>query len=391
MTSRREFIRATSAGLGAAALGTVPRALEGAPYVQTRTIEPVAVASANGLRSVRHAVETIRAGGDTLEGVVEGVNLVELDPEDMSVGYGGLPNEAGVVQLDSSVMHGPSRGAGAVAALEGVKTPSRVAVAVMRHTDHVLLVGAGARQFARQMGFEIHDTLLTPAARARWLRWKASLSDGDDWLSGSETGLGESGFLDELTTPFRGPEAEAGGARDGGSDSHDGPGYSLDRAMLDSFDGTRPWGTINCNAVDADGNLSGVTTTSGLAWKIPGRVGDSPLIGAGLYVDNDVGAAGSTGRGEAVIKTLGSHTVVEMLRQGMSPTDAALEALRRIVRFTEAQPRLQDADGRPAFNVNYYVVSKTGEYGAAAIWPGSFAVATGDVAEVRDSAYLYQR
>ncbi|MGK7311317.1 MAG: N(4)-(beta-N-acetylglucosaminyl)-L-asparaginase [Candidatus Longimicrobiales bacterium M2_2A_002] len=381
MTSRRDFIRAAGAGFGAAALGSVPRTLEGAPYVRTRAVEPVAVASANGRHAVRHAVETIRSGGDTLEAVVEGVNLVELDPEDMSVGYGGLPNEEGVVQLDSSVMHGPSRGAGAVAALEGVKTPSRVAVAVMRHTDHVLLVGAGARQFARQMGFEIHDTLLTPASRARWLRWKASLSDRDDWLGGAETGLGASDFLENLTTPVRGHEGES---REAGGDT-------LGGAVLESYDGVRPWGTINCNAVDADGNLSGVTTTSGLAWKIPGRVGDSPLIGAGLYVDNDVGAAGSTGRGEAVIKTLGSHTVVEMLRQGMRPTDAALEALRRIVRFTEAQPRLQDEDGRPAFNVNYYVVTRTGEYGAAAIWPSRYAVARGEIAEIRDSAYLYER
>lgn len=383
MTSRRDFIRVTGAGLGAAALGSMPRALEGAPYVLTRAVEPVAVASANGRHTVRHALETIRGGGDTLEGVVEGVNLVELDPEDMSVGYGGLPNEEGVVQLDSSVMHGPSRGAGAVGALEGVKTPSRVAVAVMRHTDHVMLVGAGAQQFARQMGFEIHDTLLTPASRARWLRWKASVSDRDDWLQGDETMLGESDFLDDLTTPYRGRDDEHEGGKD--------PGHTLDQAMLESFDGVRPWGTINCSAVDADGNISGVTTTSGLAWKIPGRVGDSPLIGAGLYVDNDVGAAGSTGRGEAVIKTLGSHTVVEMLRQGMSPTDAALEALRRIVRFTEAQPRLQTDDGRPTFNVNYYVVNKAGEYGAAAIWPSRYAVATGDVAEIRDSAYLFER
>jgi N4-(beta-N-acetylglucosaminyl)-L-asparaginase len=160
--------------------------------------------------------------------------------------------------------------------------------------------------------------------------------------------------------------------------------------MLESFDGVRPWGTINCNAVDRDGDLSGVTTTSGLAWKIPGRVGDSPIIGAGLYVDNDVGAAGSTGRGEAVIKTVGSHSVVELMRQGMAPTDAALEALRRIVRWTEAQPRLQRPDSRPNFNVNYYAVNKAGEFGAAAIWPGRYAVAVGESAELRDSASLFE-
>ena len=383
MPSRRDFLRTTGAGLGAAALGaaSAPR-LEGAPYIHTGAVEPAVIASANGLEAVRHALATLHGGGDTLEAVVEGVNIVELDPDDMTVGYGGLPNEEGVVQLDSSVMHGPSRGAGAVAALEGVKTPSRVAVAVMRHTDHVLLVGEGAQRFARQLGFEIHDTLLTPAARERWLRWKAAVSEGDDWLSPGETGLGESPFLDGLPLPPAGGDdggAEAGVARVGGV------------GMLESWDGARPWGTINCNAVDAAGNLSGVTTTSGLAWKIPGRVGDSPIVGAGLYVDNDVGAAGSTGRGEAVIKTVGSHTVVELMRQGHSPTDAALGALRRIVRWTEAQPRLQRPDGRPAFNVNYYAVNRAGAFGAAAIWPSRFAVAVGDTAEVRDSAYLFER
>ena len=373
MPTRRDFLRTTGVGLGAAALGGAGAPalegapLEGAPFVHTGAIEPAVVASANGLAAVRHALATLQGGGDTLEAVVEGVNIVELDPEDMTVGYGGLPNEEGVVQLDSSVMHGPSRGAGAVAALEGVKTPSRVAVAVMRHTDHVLLVGDGARRFARRLGFEVHDTLLTPAAREAWLRWKASLSEGDDWLEPGDTGLGESEFLEGLTGRA-GPDPVG---------------------MLDSWDGARPWGTINCNAVDREGNLSGVTTTSGLAWKIPGRVGDSPLVGAGLYVDNDVGAAGSTGRGEAVIKTVGSHTVVELMRQGQSPTDAALGALRRIVRWTEAQPRLQRPDGRPAFNVHYYAVSRTGAFGAASLWPGRFAVAVGDTAEIRDSAALF--
>ncbi|HUG42531.1 MAG TPA: N(4)-(beta-N-acetylglucosaminyl)-L-asparaginase [Longimicrobiales bacterium] len=373
MTTRRDFLRTAGAGLGAAALGgAVPATLDGAPAVHRGSAAgPTIIASANGLESVRHAMATLQAGGDTLEAVIEGVNIVELDPADMSVGYGGLPNEDGIVQLDSSVMHGPSRGAGAVAALEGVKTPSRVAVAVMRHTDHVLLVGEGAQRFARQMGFEIHDTLLTPEARERWLQWKASASDQDDWLTPDETGLGDSEFLRTLVPRGGREEARTG--------------------MLDSADGVRPWGTINCCAVDSRGDLSGVTTTSGLAWKIPGRVGDSPLIGAGLYVDNDVGAAGSTGRGEAVIKTCGSHTVVEVMRQGKSPTDACLEALRRIARWAEAQPRLRREDGRPDFNVNYYAVNRRGEFGAAALYPGRFAVATAAGAAIRDSAALFER
>ena len=386
MASRRDFLRTTGAGLGAAALGSGPLAatLEGTPYINRGLVEPVAIASANGGEAVRHALATLHSGGDTLEAIVEGVNIVELDPDDMTVGFGGLPNEDGVVQLDASVMHGPSRGAGAVGALEGVKTPSRVAVAVMRHTDHVMLVGAGAQQFARRMGFDIHDTLMTPASRERWLRWKAALSDQDDWLQPGDSGLGDSDFLRDLTRM-----AETEGAESIASGATDGPDAGRD--LLESYDGVRPWGTITCCAVDPAGDLSGVTTTSGLAWKIPGRVGDSPIIGAGLYVDNDVGAAGSTGRGEAVIKTVGAHTVVELMRQGESPTDAALGALRRIVRWTASQPRLQRDDGRPVFNVTYYAVNRAGAFGAAGIWPSRFAVAGAGTVEVRDSAYLFER
>ncbi len=161
--------------------------------------------------------------------------------------------------------------------------------------------------------------------------------------------------------------------------------------LLDSHDGWRPQGTINCDIVDRNGDLSSVTTTSGLAWKIPGRVGDSPIIGAGQYCDNDVGAAGSTGRGEAVIKTCGSYTVVEMMRRGMSPTDACLEALRRIVHVT-VESRLLGEDGRPSFNVNYYAVNKNGDYGGAAIYAGArFAVSVDGDTRHEDSAYLFER
>jgi N4-(beta-N-acetylglucosaminyl)-L-asparaginase len=326
-------------------------------------VVPVAVASANGLEAVAKAIETVQAGGDTLDAVIQGVNLVERDPEDTSVGYGGLPNLNGVVQLDSSVMHGPTRQAGAVASLEGVKTPSLVARDVMRYTDHVLMVGPGAQRFAKSMGYPIED-LLTEEARRRWVEWRARLSGEDDFLTPEESMYGVSGFR---------PETSYG-----------------DR-LVDSHDGVRPQGTINCNVVNADGDLSGVTTTSGLAWKIPGRVGDSPIIGAGLYVDNDVGAAGSTGRGEAVIKTVGSHTVVELMRGGVHPKDACLEALRRIVNFT-VEPRLQDDQGRPNFGVNYYAVNKRGEFAGAAIYSGAqFAVSIDGDTRLEDSAYLFER
>ena len=364
MTTRRNFLRATAGAGAGAAFGLVPPLkLQGAPAIHIRRVTPVSVASANGLEAVAKAIEVVRGGGDTLDAVIQGVNIVELDPNDTSVGYGGLPNLDGVVQLDSSVMHGPTRGAGAVASIEGVKTPSLVARDVMRYTNHVLLVGPGAQQFAKSMGYPIED-LLTEEARRRWVEWRARLSDRDSYLTPEESVYGLSGFR---------PESSYG----------DG--------LLDSHDGVRPQGTINCNVVNANGDLSGVTTTSGLAWKIPGRVGDSPIVGAGLYVDNDVGAAGSTGLGEAVIKTVGGHTVVEMMRGGMSPKDACLEALKRIVTFT-VDPRLQDERGRPNFGVNYYAVNKKGEYGGAAIFSGSsFAVSVDGNTRVEDSAYLFER
>lgn len=371
MLDRRDFLRSAGAGVGAAALGVlpVPRELSGAPAVRRSAVRPVVIASANGLRAVDKAMEVLAVGGDTLDAVVQGVNIVELDPDDYTVGYGGLPNEEGVVQLDSSVMHGPTRGAGAVGAIEGVKTPSRVAVAVMQYTDHIFLVGEGARRFARQMGFDADEDLLTEKSRRMWLEWKAKLNAEDDWLTPEESG-----------EPIRGY-----------APAHDAAGGDDIQGMLDSHDGARPWGTINCNAVNASGEISGVTTTSGLFYKLPGRVGDSPIIGAGVYVDNDIGAAGSTGRGEANIKVCGAHTVVEAIRRGMSPTDACMEACRRAVHWT-VEKRLLGADGRPNFNLNFYAVDKKGEVGGAAIWSGAqYAVNVDGQSGLRDSAYVFER
>ena len=363
MGSRRDFVK-TSVGVSAgAALGVFPKSLHGAPNVVIRRVTPTCVASANGLEAVSLAIRELANGADTIDAIVRGVNLVEQDPRDTSVGYGGLPNQDGVVQLDSSLMHGPTRGAGAVAAIEGVKRPSLVALDVMRYTDHHLLVGEGAQRFAKSMGHPIED-LVTPESRRRWIEWRARLSDQDDYLLPAESG--------EPVEQFRAP-----------SEFGDG--------LLDSHDGFRPQGTINCDIVDANGDLSSVTTTSGLAYKIPGRVGASPIIGAGQYCDNDVGAAGSTGRGEAVIKTCGSHTIVELMRNGMHPKDACLEALRRIVHVT-VESRLRREDGRPNFSVNYYAVNKMGQYGGAAIYAGArYAVSVDGDARLEDSAYLFER
>jgi N4-(beta-N-acetylglucosaminyl)-L-asparaginase len=371
MPSRRDFFKAGAAGVGAAALGAFPFPQPGigAPAIRRGAAPQVIVASANGLAAVNKAAEVLAAGGDTLEAVVRGVNIVELDPKDMTVGYGGLPNENGVVELDSSVMHGPTRGAGAVASLQGVKTPSLVAVAVMRFTDHVMMVGEGARDFARQMGFQADEDLLPAATRMEFLKWRAGLSPEDDWILPQESGEAVKNF-----TP-----------------SIDADSIPQTEAMLESYDGVRPYGTINCNAIDRAGNISGVTTTSGLFFKIPGRVGDSPIIGAGLYTDNDVGSAGSTGRGEANIKICGGHTVVELMRRGMHPKDACVEACKRAVTWT-VEKRLLREDGRPNFNLNFYALNKKGEYGAAAIYSGSrFAVNVDGRARLEDSAYVFQR
>lgn len=347
--SRRGFLQsaAVAAATGAIAPGLVKAAggrNEGGP---------LAISSANGLRATEKAAAMIRGGADTLDAVIAGVNIVEEDPDDTSVGYGGLPNEDGVVELDSCCMHGPTADAGAVAALRNIKTPSKVARLVMRRTDHVLIVGEGALRFARAHGFE-ETNLLTDKARRIWLKWKEQHSDRDDWIAPA----------DELD-PKKRADALA--------------------------DHPYTYGTITCCALNEKSELSGVTTTSGLSYKIPGRVGDSPIIGAGLFVDNEVGACGSTGRGEAVIKICGSHTVVEAMRHGMDPEAACLHALKRMADYTKL-PRLLTKDGRPDFDVKLYAISKDGKFGGAAIWSGAkFAVYADGSNRLEPCAYLYER
>ncbi len=319
---------------------------------------PVAIASANritlpdgtvyynGIRATQRAIELIRTGADPLDAVIAGVNIVEDDPNDMSVGYGGLPNEEGEVELDASVMHGPTGRCGAVAALRYIKNPSRVARLVMEETDHVLLVGEGALRFALSFGFQ-KEELLTERARQVWLQWRRERGPRDHWMQNKLPGALRSA-LETL-----------------------------------SLDWTQFTGTINCLAVTEAGDLAGVTTTSGLAFKVPGRVGDSPIIGCGLYVDNEVGAAGSTGWGEDNIRVVGAHTVVENMRRGMSPLEACLDALRRVAKLY---------GGRPPHQLNFYALNKNGEYAGAALFRGAqFAVTDARGSRVEDSAYLFER
>jgi N4-(beta-N-acetylglucosaminyl)-L-asparaginase len=363
---RREFVVTGAAAGVAAALPVSVKGQGQAPAViAPRAARVVVVASANGNRvrnggpvtCVEKAFQMITAGADVLDAVIAGVNIVELDPEDNSVGYGGLPNADGVVQLDSCCMHGPKRRAGGVACLEGVRTPSLVARTVMDQTDHHLLVGRDAQAFARQMGYTIEDDLNTERSRRLWLEWKRRT----DPLH----------YLDPAKRAAAGYET----------------GLQMVREGL--IDPLHYYGTINCNGVSARGEVCGVTTTSGLAWKIPGRVGDSPILGAGLYVDGEVGAAGSTGRGEANLYNLCSYLIVELMRQGRSPKDAGLEALRRIKANT-VEKRLLNANGNPNFNVNFYVVNRSGEYAGVSMYASQYAVCTDGGPQTLDTTPLLE-
>lgn len=351
---RKDFMKLIAAGAGVfAPAGTL---LQSKPPKTTMPDSPLVISSGNGLPATKKAMEMINEGSDTLDAVIAGVNIVENDPDDMSVGYGGLPNEEGIVELDSCCMHGPTHNAGAVASIRGIRNPSKVARLVMKRTDHVLIVGEGALQFAKAHGFE-EENLLTDRARKYWLQYKEKLSNDDDWFPAEEQ---ESMSLNGLEMIRRGLHK-------------------------------RITGTISCLGLDMNGDISGVTTTSGLFYKIPGRVGDSPIIGAGLYVDNEVGACGSTGRGEENLKNLSCFMIVEFMRQGDTPEEACLKMCRRIVDHAR-HPSLKDEEGRPTFNVTFYALSKQGRYGCASIYgPASYAVNDGRENVKKEGAYLFAR
>ncbi|HLA90652.1 MAG TPA: N(4)-(beta-N-acetylglucosaminyl)-L-asparaginase [Gemmatimonadaceae bacterium] len=376
--SRREFLE-KSATL--AALGFLPRRISYEEWLderaQARRTAPRSVAgkvcvvsSGNGFHTdrpsgIKIAYDRIVNGADTLDAIIAGVNTQELDPEDNSVGLGGLPNEEGVVQLDASCMHGPTKRAGAVGCLEGIATPSLVAKAVMDYTDHIFLVGADAKRFALAMGFR-EQNLLTESSRQRWLAWKANRAGNDKWIS-------DKARADWLR--WNAARAQRSGDPSAGEEAGGALAFTS--------------GTINMNAVNAAGDVSSCTTTSGLSWKIPGRVGDSPIIGAGEYTDNTVGAAGSTGRGESNIMVCGAFLAVEYMRQGLDPQSALIKVMERVIEHTER--RLLDDRGRPRFDLSFYALAKDGRYaGATAYEGGRFAVCDEKGPRLEDSAFLFK-
>ena len=265
---------------------------------------PIVISTWNhGIAANKVAMDVIINGGNALDAVEAGVRVTESDPEMMSVGYGGLPDRDGHVTLDACIMDHKGN-CGAVSYLQHIKNPISVARKVMEETPHVMLSGKGALDFALKKGFKM-ENLLTEKAENLW----------NDWLVKSQY------------KPIVNIE------------NHD---------------------TIGLLAIDKKGNISGACTTSGLAWKLHGRVGDSPIIGAGMYVDNDVGGACATGVGELVMKTLGSFLIVELMRQGMNPQEACEEAVMRIVAKQEYKE----------MQVGYLAIDKNGNYGAYAIHPG---------------------
>ncbi len=378
--SRRDFIGAGAAAAAGLALPNVASAMphlvvreRSEPIAPAFAGRPVIISAANGYdhdqsgkQGIKVAWDMMAGGGDPLDSIVAGVQIVELNPNDQSVGLGGLPNEEGVVQLDASCMHGPTKRAGAVGALEDVAEAAAVAKAVMDNTDHIFLVGAGAKKFALEMGFKERN-LLTDQSRQDWIRWKSRLNPNDNWLD----------------QPAKPPAPIRPAKQDDEHTSHAHIEY-------DRYGVPHTFGTINMNAVTAGGDIASVTTTSGLSWKIPGRVGDSPIIGAGQYCDNEVGAAGSTGRGEANIEVCGAFLAVEFMRQGMSPEQALMKVMERVIAMTEK--RLLAANGKPYFQLQYYAVNKKGEYAGACCYEGSkFAVADAKGARLEECAYMYKK
>ncbi len=373
--TRREFVATTA--LGSASLALDLQGQTKAPDYQsenhapsTKPKAPVIICAHNGYNYLDRGYAVLTGGGDTLDAVMQVITGPEDDPNDDSVGLGGLPNEECVVELDSCCMHGPTRMAGSVAGVHDIKNVSLLAKTVMEHTGHVMLVGEGASHFGLVMGFP-KENLLTERSRKTWQLWRETMSNDDWWgpglaspnfkfpdIGGDTSRLEDDPLIDNMYKLATRIGIE--------------PNFrmaAIERVLKP------PTGTIHCSAVNTKGEMSGATTTSGLAWKIPGRAGDSPIIGAGSYTDQDVGSAGATGNGEENIKVCGAHTIVENMRRGMSPKDAGMDALKRIVRnFNGNMQRLQYVD------MIFYILRRDGEYAGVSLWssraqhPRRFAV-----------------
>lgn len=329
MTNRRQFIKKTT--LGSVALGAILSVNKSytAEIKNPKTnIKPIVLSTwKNGLQANQEAWKILGNQGRALDAVEAGVRVNEADPNDQSVGYGGRPDREGKVTLDACIMDEYSN-IGSVACLEHIKHPISIARAVMEQTPHVMLVGDGALDFALSIGHK-KENLLTPESEKAWREW--------------------------LKTSQYKPIANI--------ENHD---------------------TIGMIAMDINGNLSGACTTSGMANKMHGRVGDSPIIGAGLFVDNEIGAATATGHGEEVIRIVGSHLVVELMRQGLTPNDACKEAVMRIVKLTTSRNKsLSD------IQVGFIALNKKGEYGAYCVQGGfNYAIKTSDGEKLIDSDYF---
>jgi N4-(beta-N-acetylglucosaminyl)-L-asparaginase len=360
--SRRDFI--TTAALGT--IGLAAEAEGQSPRVEMQRAQefqppkaPVILCKPTGNQSLEHAHKMLQDGADTLEACIYVGQVQEDDPEDDSVGYGGLPNEEGVVELDSCCMHGPTRRAGSVGGVRNVKNVARLGREVMDHTGHVMLVAEGAEKFAYAMGHP-KENLLTDRSRRIWLMWREYNSNQDWW----GPGVADPNWKDPKT-PGAGTltlQSKIERLEHLAADFGIAPDFRTEAALRVLFP---PTGTIHVSAVNTKGEMSGCTTTSGLAWKIPGRVGDSPIIGAGCYTDQDVGSAGATGSGEENIKVAGAHTIVENMRHGMSPRDAGLDCLRRIARSYNT-----DKDKLRYLDMVYYILRGDGEYAGVCLWGG---------------------
>lgn len=383
--SRRTFL--TTTAIGAAALGVEAQTLPEQIPLQSRPAEvrppksPVIITKAAGERSLDVAYKMLLDGADTLDACIYVGQVQEDDPNDDSVGLGGLPNEDGIVELDASCMHGPTRRAGAVGGVRNIKNVARLSRAVMEHTGHVMLVAEGAEKFGYAMGFP-KENLLTERSRQIWLLWKEYHSNQDWW----GPGIADPNW--KAPSQPMSIENRIKKLEDAAADFGIAPEHRLHAALCVLHP---PTGTIHTSAVNAKGEMSGCTTTSGLAWKIPGRLGDSPIIGAGCYTDQDVGSAGATGSGEENIKVAGGHTIVENMRHGMSPKEAGLDALRRIARnYNNDMNKLKYLD------MVYYILRKDGAYAGVSLWSGTaerprrFSVVDADGKRVEKTVALFQ-